>query len=93
MVFATVDLIYAAGYIIVLSSLFWSRCPPLLFCGLATLHIAFGVLAICGAFPDLPTLTNNNYIIMTHGMLDIFLFGMSIIGYVVVVHFMGWLIT
>jgi hypothetical protein len=90
MVFTTVDFIYGIGFFIVMSSLFWPGANVLRFCALAVAHIAFGTLSICGVFPNLPTLTNNNYLVLTHGMLDILLFVMSIISYAFIVFKFDW---
>lgn len=90
MVMATIDLIYIVGFIIVLSSLFTPWSSLLLFCGLASAHLLLGVLSFCGVLSDLPTLTDNNFLVLTHGMLDIYWFGMSFIIYVFVILRSTW---
>jgi hypothetical protein len=90
MVIATADLIYIVGFIVVASSLFIPWRSLLLFCGLASIHLVFGVLSMCGVLPDLPTLTNNNYLVLIHGDVDIYWFVMSVVIYFLVVVKSTW---
>lgn len=89
MVMSTIDLIYIVGFIIVIGTLFISSGGLLIFCFAAVIHIAIGTASLCGALP-LPTLTNNNYLVLTHGSLDIYWFAMSIIIYIFILLRSTW---
>ncbi len=91
MVFVTVDLVYIIGMVLVVGSLFipWQH-AFLLFTWLAVAHIVAGVLYMFRILPELPTLTNNNYLLLTHGTLDVTLVVIAIVMYALILSRSVW---